>query len=138
MAAADLYDVRVALRDVLAGVSGVKNAHEWEAPGMVAPGVYVGDPEDFELTSASFGRGLLELTFPCTFVAGDLLDRSAARTVDKWVLSTSGVWGVLMADRTLGGVVDDCVPTTVQIGPVGDAERYGAVVRVAVKVRRDA
>lgn len=142
MAAADLKAIRTAIKGIVDNLSNMGQVYDYE-PTSIAGGkaAIIGAPEPFSLVSSSYGKGLLDIPIPVTLIAGEITERTAYQTLDGWVLSSAGIWQAFLADRTLGGLVDDCIATEVRtIGerPVGDTVRLAAEVVVRVLVRRDA
>jgi hypothetical protein len=68
--------------------------------------------------------GRSEYQFIITVVAGRQTDRYPERALDQYLDFTNGVRGAIMADQTLGGVVQACIVTSagnVQTIDAGDA-----------------
>ena len=68
--------------------------------------------------------GRSEYQFIITVVAGRQTDRYPERALDQYLDFTTGVRGAIMADQTLGGVVQACIVTSagnVQSIDAGDA-----------------
>lgn len=141
MAAADLSAIRAAIKTVVGGLTGMGQVYDFEPDTARGRCAIIGPPESFRLTGSSFGTGLLEITFPVTLVAGEMIDRQASTKLDAWVLSSAGIWQAFIAARTLSGLVDDCIADEVRaIGErqIGDTVFLAAEVAVRVLVRRDA
>ena len=143
MAAASLYDIRLAIKAVVEQLPGMGQVYEYEPDVVRGRSAIIGTPEVFSFVDGSFGRGLLTVTVPVTLIAGETIDRESSRTLDDWVLSASGVWPLFVTNRTLGGLVDEALAVECRAfgdRPIGTegVPYQAAEVAVRVIVRRDA
>ena len=140
MAAADLSTIRAGIKTVVGGLTGMGQVFDFMPDTARGRCAVVGDVEPFDLFGESFGNALLELTFPVTLIAGEMIDREAAKKLNAWLLSSAGIWQAFIANRTLSGVAEDCIANEVRsVGEVqiGDSSYLAAEVAVRVLVRRD-
>lgn len=136
MAAATLTAIMGGLRDRLATISGLRASDV--SPGQInPPAAIVGVPSVPEYRS-TMGRGVftVEATVTVLVSAGaptDQAQRDLATYAD--VTGVNSIPTAIEADRTLGGVVADCVVTAFRplgLEEVGAIGYYGGVFTVLV------
>lgn len=128
--AADLRDIRLAIRDAVKAV----------LPQVQCTGYLLQNPAPpcFEVELGSTGiiydrsmqRGIDEWAFVLRGFAGTALDETGQRTLDAWLNSSGGVSikAAIEADRTLGGTVSD-----VQVDRVGQIRSYSPIANPTVQ-----
>jgi len=104
-----MAQIRQGIADNLSDAYGTDvqvSPYALEAP--IAPTLQVKAPDDVEYNE-SMGHGPLSIwTMIVQGFAGSAFSQGAQNRLDEWV-SVAGVKAAIEADRTLGGIVHDCI-----------------------------
>jgi hypothetical protein len=135
MAAPTLEQVMLGLETRLATIAGL-NTSPITPDQVTTPQAIVGVP-DIPTYHATMARGKMDFEFTVTVFTSLMLDRDGQLKLASYANPTgaSSVVAAIEADKTLGGVVDDChVVSFRTLGreEVGQVGYYGGVFTVNV------
>lgn len=127
MAAPTIQAVMEGLETRLATISGLR-VQDIQPDQVNLPAAYVGLPETVDYRAA-FQRGLMALDMRVTVIVSAASDRVGQHALAAYAnpTGTSSVIAAVEGDKTLGGVVSDCVVRTFKplgLINVGGIEAY--------------
>lgn len=120
----------------LATISGLR-VNDVDPYNPTPPFAFVGMPDNIDY-HATMGRGKAVLNFTITVGTSSVSDRSGQLALADYAsfTGTKSIIGAIEGDRTLGGVVDDCVVTGFRkvdgFITLGQATYFGGIFSVMV------
>lgn len=109
MSATTVQQIKTAIATKLATISGLRT-FDYQ-PDQINPPFAWPTLQRIDYHYAMAG-GRSEYQFVITVVAGRQTDRYPERQLDQYLDFTNGIRGAIMADQTLGGVVQACIVTS--------------------------